>query len=106
MSKLEKAKEIIKAHYNDAECGIFFTWNWIGDSMETVYYEDGLHIQICYEWAYFEVFGLNEEDEIELEKYYLANGGPLLTIGKKDCGHHPHGLDDPTPIIQFILHHT
>lgn len=46
------------------------------------------------------------ENGIELEKYYKAHGGTLLSIEKKDCGHHPHGLEDPTPIIEFILQHT
>jgi len=30
----------------------------------------GLTIRICYEWSYFEVFGLTKEEFKELEKYY------------------------------------
>ena len=37
-----------------------------------------------------------------LEKYYRQNGGTIETIGKVGCGHHPHGLDDNTPIIEFV----
>jgi pimeloyl-ACP methyl ester carboxylesterase len=37
-----------------------------------------------------------------LEKYYKDNGGTVLAIGKEGCGHHPHGLQDNTPIIEFI----
>ena len=37
-----------------------------------------------------------------LEKYYRENGGTIVTIGKAGCGHHPHGLEDNTPIIEFI----
>ena len=37
-----------------------------------------------------------------LEKYYKDNGGTVLAIGKEGCGHHPHGLADNTPIIEFI----
>ena len=37
-----------------------------------------------------------------LEKYYRENGGTIVTICKKDCGHHPHGLDDNTPIVEFV----
>lgn len=40
-----------------------------------------------------------------LEKYYKSHGKDLLAIRKSGCGHHPHGLDDPTPIINFILSH-
>ena len=37
-----------------------------------------------------------------LEKYYRENGGTITAIGKKNCGHHPHGLEDNTPIIEFV----
>ncbi len=37
-----------------------------------------------------------------LEKYYRENGGIIVAIGKKNCGHHPHGLNDNTPIIEFV----
>ncbi len=41
-----------------------------------------------------------------IEKYYRENGGTILSIGKKNCGHHPHGLDDNTPIIEFVEKHS
>lgn len=37
-----------------------------------------------------------------LEKYYRENGGIIVSIGKENCGHHPHGLEDNTPIIEFV----
>ena len=37
-----------------------------------------------------------------LEEYYKEKGGNIKVIAKSMCGHHPHGLDDPTPIIEFI----
>ena len=43
-----------------------------------------------------------EENGALLEKYYNENGGTLLAIGKPGCGHHPHGLEDNTPIIEFV----
>ena len=46
------------------------------------------------------------ENGMLLEKYYKANGGALLTIGKSGCGHHPHGLEDNTPIIEFVEKHS
>lgn len=42
-----------------------------------------------------------ENGEI-LEKYYKSNGGRMVTICRKNCGHHPHGLEDSTPIIEFV----
>lgn len=41
-----------------------------------------------------------ENGEI-LEKYYRENGGVIFTYGKKGCGHHPHGLSDNSPIVEF-----
>lgn len=43
-----------------------------------------------------------EENGALLERYYRANGGTIVTICKSGCGHHPHGLEDPTPIIDFV----
>ena len=40
-----------------------------------------------------------------LEKYYKENGGEIVVIGKEGCGHHPHGLPDNTPIIEFVEKH-
>lgn len=37
---------------------------------------------------------------------YMALGGDFALIVKHGCDHHPHGLLDPTPIVNFILAHT
>ncbi len=49
-----------------------------------------------------DVVVLYEENGKVLENYYKEHGGTLKVIGKSMCGHHPHGLDDPTPIIEFV----
>ncbi len=43
-----------------------------------------------------------EENGALLEAYYRQNGGVVDVICKKNAGHHPHGLEDNTPIIQFV----
>lgn len=43
-----------------------------------------------------------EENGALLERYYKENGGELVAIGKAGCGHHPHGLEDNSPIIEFM----
>lgn len=43
-----------------------------------------------------------EENGALLEKYYRENNGVIITIGKENAGHHPHGLTDNTPIIEFV----
>jgi lysophospholipase L1-like esterase len=37
---------------------------------------------------------------------YKALGGPITLIRKPGVKHHPHGLDDPSPIIDFLWTHT
>ena len=37
---------------------------------------------------------------------YRAMGGEIQLIGKPGCKHHPHGLDDPTPVVEFIKRNT
>ena len=70
MNKLEKAKEIIKENFSLYDCGLFNTRNMAGDVMSTIYDEDGLTIDVCYYWDYFEVFGLTYEEFAELKKFY------------------------------------
>ncbi len=41
-----------------------------------------------------------------LAERYRALGGDITLIAKKGVGHHPHGLDDPTPIVKFIVQHS
>jgi pimeloyl-ACP methyl ester carboxylesterase len=41
-----------------------------------------------------------------LEARYLALGGPMTVIRKPDCAHHPHSLQEPAPVVEFILRHT
>ena len=44
-----------------------------------------------------------DENGALLEKYYNENGGKIKVIVKSGCNHHPHGLADNTPIIDFVL---
>ena len=41
-----------------------------------------------------------ENGKILAEKYRNSNV-PFVEILKKDCDHHPHGLDDLTPLVEF-----
>ena len=43
-----------------------------------------------------------EENGKVLEEYYKEKGGIIKVIAKSMCGRHPHGLDDVTPIIEFV----
>lgn len=43
-----------------------------------------------------------EENGKVLESFYRERGGIMNVICKSMCGHHPHGLDDPMVIVEFV----
>jgi hypothetical protein len=47
-----------------------------------------------------------EENTCLVAERYRQLGGDITLIAKPGVGHHPHGLSDPTPIVQFILKQT
>jgi pimeloyl-ACP methyl ester carboxylesterase len=47
-----------------------------------------------------------EENTGLLAERYKKLGGAITSIGKKGGLHHPHGLDDSTPIVDFIWANT
>ena len=46
------------------------------------------------------------ENTAIVETRYRKLGGKIKVIHKPSGGHHPHGLDNPTPVVDFILSHT
>ena len=44
-----------------------------------------------------------DENTVIFEREIQAAGGNIKTIYKPDVGHHPHSLENPTPIVDFIL---
>ena len=69
-SNLDVAKEIIDKYSSIADCGLFDSRNLVGDPMTTVYSANGLTIDVCYSYSYFEVFGLSDEEFKQLGEYY------------------------------------
>ena len=47
-----------------------------------------------------------EENTAIVEKRYKELGGQITVIVKKGISHHPHSLQDPAPIVDFVLKHT
>ena len=47
-----------------------------------------------------------EENGALLVKKYQEEGLEVVVYGKEGCGHHPHGLEDPEPIVRFMLDHA
>lgn len=68
--EFEEVRKIIKEHFNEARCGLFFCRNAVNDAITNIYDKNGIQIDICYKWAYFEVFGLDLVQQVVLKKYY------------------------------------
>jgi phosphorylcholine metabolism protein LicD len=71
MDRLSKVKKFIQETYYDEWTGyytiqLFDSRNTVGDIMETVYEEDGITIDFCPRHYYLEVFGLTNEEYLEL----------------------------------------
>jgi len=47
-----------------------------------------------------------EENALVVAERYRALGGIVELIHKPGIGHHPHGLDDPTPVVDFLILHA
>lgn len=60
------------------------------------------HIPIIMVYGDADPVVVYEENGKVLEDYYKKNGGTLKVIAKHLCKHHPHGLENPKPIIEFI----
>lgn len=48
---------------------------------------------------------VKENSDVVASRYKTLNGD-LTVFHKPTCGHHPHGLDDPTPMAELILRYT
>ncbi|HUP79330.1 MAG TPA: prolyl oligopeptidase family serine peptidase, partial [Pirellula sp.] len=47
-----------------------------------------------------------EENSLLVQQRYQALGGSMTVISKPHCNHHPHSLEDPTRIVNFVLTHS
>jgi hypothetical protein len=45
------------------------------------------------------------ENALIVEQRYRKLGGEILVIHKPGEGHHPHGLADPQPVVDFLIEH-
>lgn len=66
-------KKIIKLFYNpDFKGGLFNTRNIKNDRMFNIYKSNDIQLDICFDYDYFEVFGLTEEEFKDLQNYYSS----------------------------------
>ncbi|MBI3831061.1 MAG: alpha/beta hydrolase [Planctomycetes bacterium] len=47
-----------------------------------------------------------DENARVVEARYRNMGGEIVLIVKPGVGHHPHSLEDPAPIVDFVLRHA
>ena len=47
-----------------------------------------------------------KENTAIIERRYKELGGEIKVFHKPNVGHHPHGLDDPQPLVDFIFQKT
>lgn len=71
--RVQEAFEAIKSEVTSDNCQFFKTRNIVGDKMETIYEKDGITIDICYDWDYFEVFGMTNEEFIDFKRLFGIN---------------------------------
>lgn len=71
--RVQEAFEAIKSEVTPYNCQFFNSRNIVGDEMETIYEKDGITIDICYDWGYFEVFGMTNEEFIDFKRLFGIN---------------------------------
>ena len=49
---------------------------------------------------------LLKENTLVVQERYAKLGGSFTLIAKPFCDHHPHSLQDPAKIVNFVLRHT
>ena len=64
MKQTERVEKLVKwvEENNFKGMQTFDCRNTVGDSMETVYEADGITVDYCEGWEYFEIFGLTDEE--------------------------------------------
>ena len=46
------------------------------------------------------------ENAVVVEERYRKLGGEILVIHEAEKGHHPHGLANPQPVVDFVIKHA
>jgi hypothetical protein len=62
MDNAEKIINFLKEYFGGEKIQIFYTGNWAGDEMFTIYDKDNITIDYSPYYNYIEIFGMNEQD--------------------------------------------
>lgn len=78
MNKIDKLKKFLQENYPNEQA--FNTRNLLADNMGTVYDEDGIIVDYCYDYSYIEIFGLTDKEFENL----IDNKGHLKTFNVEE----------------------
>ena len=67
---IAKIKNVLKENILEGSCGIFDCRSWTPDLKYTLFNEDGVMVDICHEYNYFEILGLTDEEFKLVAEYY------------------------------------
>lgn len=62
MDNTEKIIDFLKEYFEGKKIQIFYTKNWAGDDMFTIYDKDNIVIDYAPFYDYIEIFGMNKKD--------------------------------------------
>lgn len=96
-------KNLLAAHHfqSDAEA-IAYRWNPV-DNLKPL---ADAHIPLLHVYGDADTVVPWDENTGVVAERYRKLGGNITLIPKPGVGHHPHGLSDPTPIVDFIRQHA
>ena len=78
---------------------------WKGNPVDILAPIAKAHIPIIHVYGDADDVVPHDENTLVLKQRYEALGGHVELIAKPGVGHHPHSLEDPTPIVDYILAH-
>ncbi len=91
--------EAIKAYHFNSEKEMM---NFKGNPIDILAPLAAAHVPIIHVCGDADTVVPESENTDIVRKRYVAMGGDFALIIKGGCGHHPHGLKDPSPVVNFI----
>ena len=70
--EISYVKKLIRKFIKHADSGIYFCRNIVNDKTETLFVGKYIRLDICYDYHYYEVFGLTEDEEERIGAYYYS----------------------------------
>ena len=67
---------------------------------------EGVYLTHLFDYQWAKRFIFIKKKSITKKQYICSLKGDITLIPKPGVGHHPHGLEDSTPIIEFIDKHS